>query len=222
MGITLVGTPLRWHLLGVMGGVCSADSGNSLGDREETVHVEPCCQQGMTAEEFVEHLTAVQSRVDNLTSAAGPKTKSVTVNVELIETILIDDDDGELLCTQCLKRASDRKGTGYVTRGQVDRLRNRVSFQLDDPSAEMDWKSQPAARKGTGFVTTAKLLEFLNEISDGEDDGPSSGVAASKLQLGAGPEIKCAPNRTGRKGTGFVTKAKLNKVLAIVGNDEDS
>jgi len=104
------------------------------------------------------------------------------------------------------------------------RLRNHVSFQLEDSDAQVEEKSR--IRKGTGFVSTAALFEFLNDIDDEEEDEPKPDDKMSKLQGSPQtgdfrPQIKSAPKRNGRKGTGFVTKAKLNKVLEVVGTEED-
>jgi len=195
-----------------MGGVCSVVS---LDEKAELLYIES---------DFVEQLAVVQTRLGNGAPGASAKTKCVTVNVELLETILIEVDDSELAGAQGLKCARGRKGTGYVTMEQVDRLRNHVSFQLEDSDAQVEEKSR--IRKGTGFVSTAALFELLNDIDDEEEDEPKPDDKMSKLQGSPQtgdfrPQIKSAPKRNGRKGTGFVTKAKLNKVLEVVGTEED-
>merc|ERR1719199_562381 len=133
--------------------------------------------------------------------------------MDVIETILLQADDPEVEEEPELKRAVNRKGTGFVTKKQVEAASTKVGFA---PGAEAEKDGTASAsterikgRKGTGYVTKERLLDVLNDLSDDE---------AGEAKLPAAAAVAPAPNRgKSRKGTGFVTKKKLEKLVATLG-----
>lgn len=134
------------------------------------------------------------------------------ISLTSIETILLEADDAQIEEVPELKRVQNRKGTGFITKKQVENVSAKVGFQggvPDDHKAATKESMRINGRKGTGFVTKEKLLAKLDEIADGESDM----AAASSDKKGA---------RAGdRKGTGFITKDKLKKLVDTLGEEDD-
>jgi len=165
----------------------------------------------LSVEEFVDAVEVAYKRTSIRTSR-GEKPHAF-INMDIIQTILIDDDDDGTNVS--FQRSSNRKGTGYVTKEEVDQLVDKgVQFAdvTDEELADLQTQLSDGARrrvkdrKGTAFVTKAQLITALEEASDEEPD-PNANSAP-------------APKRKGRKGTGFVSKKKLKKVVAILGEEE--
>mmetsp|Transcript_88082 Transcript_88082/g.196941 ORF Transcript_88082/g.196941 Transcript_88082/m.196941 type:complete len:203 (-) Transcript_88082:156-764(-) len=177
-----------------------------------------------------EDFVTAEALVDELVRHSGKDhqkgEKHVRVSVELIETILLQEE-GETQAPQVgFKRVSERKSTGFVSKANVADAANTVRLSLPPqdispaPADVAERASRVKDRKGTGFVTKEKLLHMLDEISDDEEDLDATEIeqkaAAAKVVAKSSKE-RCKE----RKGTGFVTKNKLKKVLAAVGEDED-
>lgn len=174
----------------------------------------------LTNEELVDSLI-------NKTNAGGPKAKGTTINLDIIETILLADETQP----KEFKRSSERKGTGWVSKDDIDSAANQVTFDKEKSSEDLAKGSgdgRVKARKGTGFVTKEKMMNLLDELSDeeaeqpllGQDDGakePQAVAASAPNIVGAEVKARCKA----RKGTGFVTKSKLKKVLDAVGDAEN-
>jgi len=164
--------------------------------------------------------------VNSLLDAQEPgKTKAngVQINLDVIETILLADDTAP----KEYKRASERKGTGWISKDEVTSALNAVSFQgnADSSADQKATDGRVKARKGTGFVTKEKMMHLLDELSDEEQEQPSDQGGAKPPQpattapapvVDAEVKARCKA----RKGTGFVTKSKLKKVLDAVGDPE--
>mmetsp|Transcript_88713 Transcript_88713/g.259287 ORF Transcript_88713/g.259287 Transcript_88713/m.259287 type:complete len:204 (-) Transcript_88713:186-797(-) len=157
--------------------------------------------------------------------------KHVKVNVELIETILLQDREGSTGGTGDMKRSSDRKGTGFVLKMDVEDAVNSV-VRLSLPPAEVTTSgegrvSRVKDRKGTGYVSKEKLLHMLENVSDDEEEELRTPSSKETEKAATGDLTLPVSSKTvkerceARKGTGFVTKAKLKKVLVAVGEDED-
>lgn len=186
-----------------------------------------CCPQALdksSEEQYVSPEEFVDSLVRH--SRGGKDGKEVKVNLELIETILLKDSDdaGDESGPIERKRASSRKPTGYISKDQMEEAVSSVRFA--DPPGQASASSESAARvkerKGTGFVTKEKLLHMLDELSDGEQEEDSAMILQKSEESAVSAEPKSERDRIkARKGTGFVSKSKLKKVLAAVGDDEE-
>jgi len=166
----------------------------------------------VTPDDFVNELARHSGRGQDATGG-----RHVQVNIEFIETILLQGDIADIE----FKRAADRKSTGFVSKANLEDAVNHVRFNAptsDGPPTAA--ASRVTERKGTGFVTKEKLLHMLDELSDDEDTDmalPPAAAQGSKPADSLTVKERCKA----RKGTGFVTKSKLKKVLAAVGQDED-
>eukprot|EP00933_Yihiella_yeosuensis_P065199 TRINITY_DN68905_c0_g1_i1.p1 TRINITY_DN68905_c0_g1~~TRINITY_DN68905_c0_g1_i1.p1 ORF type:complete len:218 (-),score=43.53 TRINITY_DN68905_c0_g1_i1:84-737(-) len=174
----------------------------------------------LSPEAFVENLVRRSESVANL--QGNCKVKGVKINIDLIETVLLADEEDileasrEVASHDCqatgLKRISDRKGTGFVTPNQIGKaVDHHVQFETE--AAEVK-KTRASTRKGTGFVTKEKLLLLLNEVGEDEDGEVSPEILAKA-------DAKDDGRKKQRKGTGFVTKKALAKVLASVDDEEE-
>jgi len=189
----------------------------------------------LSSAEFVETLTSATKHQQ----ADG---KHLLINVEVIETILLaeDEDDDEGEDARPLRRSQGRKGTGFVTKAEVESAAQRVSFTEggDGQGGALPVVIQPApkrkGRKPTGMVTKEQLLSALDQAGDDEDSDEESPAPApandtsnltlqDRTQINAGeklaPEqLQPAPKRKGRKPTGYVSKSKLRRVLDMFGD----
>jgi len=116
---------------------------------------------------------------------------------------------------------------GFVTKKQV--MFMDVSSATEDALPEAG--SRVRTRKTTGYVTKETLVKLLGDLSDEEEDMAEKAdkanqdaiVVAAKTKVekkGASSPRAIHQRCKARKGTGFVTKAKLRKVLDVVGEDE--
>lgn len=181
----------------------------------------------LTSEELVNALT--QASQDKVGTKKEPK-GTVSINIQVIETILLENLGDEPEPLEAAKRTSKgRKGTGFVSAQEVESAMERVSFRdanssdpnqtaqnvndVADPS-----RDRSKARKGTGFVTKEKLLEVLcdsdEEEGDGDEEEPEPKGKPDPVQ-----DTITKDRCRGRKGTGFVSKSKLKKVLDVVGSE---
>mmetsp|Transcript_116929 Transcript_116929/g.184937 ORF Transcript_116929/g.184937 Transcript_116929/m.184937 type:complete len:192 (-) Transcript_116929:19-594(-) len=186
-----------------------------------------CCKNGLDTSDELDDKTGMRKNVKFLThaelideisknSVRNAKGK-VLVNLEMIETILLEEDEDTATDMDQdqlqRKRVKDRKGTGFVTKKQVEAAAGKVGFadvQAEDKKAVNE---RIKGRKGTGFVTKERLLAALDSIESDEEEEPAD-IAK--------PVIAQAPVRgKGRKGTGFVTKEKLQKLISTIGDDEE-
>mmetsp|Transcript_102912 Transcript_102912/g.300276 ORF Transcript_102912/g.300276 Transcript_102912/m.300276 type:complete len:198 (-) Transcript_102912:70-663(-) len=195
-----------------MGSSCSSCCGPQ--HREPTVTFEQDANGLVTSQELVDAMARHQSG-----DRKGGEEKNVNINLDIIETILLTDDNSKM------KRAADRKSTGFVSQEQLKGAVNRVSFNDSDSKHLGPHNERVKDRKGTGFVTKEHLLQMLDVDSEEEEEdenGPPAKVGAAPIQ----PAVVMQANSDGggrskaRKGTGFVTKSKLKKVLAAAGEDE--
>lgn len=182
--------------------------------------------------------------VDTLVSAAtkGEKKGDVSINLELIETILLYDEDTNTTSPQ-VGRAEGRKGTGFIRKDQVAQAVSKVHIVDGSGGSEetLPHDGRVKARKGTGAVSKEKLLEILDNISDDEEE-EQGGATTVKVQVqevqqqasitseplpprSPGSPTKVLPSSSDRcktrKGTGFVSKGMLKKVLAALGEEEE-
>mmetsp|Transcript_62114 Transcript_62114/g.148138 ORF Transcript_62114/g.148138 Transcript_62114/m.148138 type:complete len:214 (+) Transcript_62114:129-770(+) len=190
----------------------------------------------VSGEALLEMLEAKASELHSADSSfqRKPSTK-VLINLELVETILMEqqeedglEDEGTDAPAKPAQKARGRKGTGFVTKEQVEAAlsksdRNSVSFAEEGEVQEQEPKQEGRSktRKPTGFVTKEKLLQALADMSDDDDDEDRG--AEEKKDAPPKPVAKPAPApvRGGkRKGTGFVSKKQLQKVIDIYGDDE--
>mmetsp|Transcript_107186 Transcript_107186/g.268700 ORF Transcript_107186/g.268700 Transcript_107186/m.268700 type:complete len:229 (+) Transcript_107186:203-889(+) len=177
----------------------------------------------VSQEEFVEQLVRTSS-------TSQEHAKQAMINLEHIETILMESQEPEN--AQPLRRASDRKGTGYITKDDLEAATQKISFR--EPS---DGGMPPIApapnrkgRKPTGMVTKEQLLEVLKAQADDEDEEEEDGVglspstaAATEANTGTkelSVEVAPVPKRKGRKPTGYVPKSKLRQVLQVFGDKD--
>lgn len=128
----------------------------------------------------------------------------------------------------------DTKGNStFVTKCQVESAckRGSVTFPAEVVQASTDEANRAQGRKGTGFVTKKHLLEILKDVdTDDEEDGetllnkskekapnakPPTGTIA-----GASTAVDIVQRCKDRKGTGFVTKKALKKVLIAAGETD--
>mmetsp|Transcript_32944 Transcript_32944/g.102146 ORF Transcript_32944/g.102146 Transcript_32944/m.102146 type:complete len:202 (-) Transcript_32944:148-753(-) len=195
---------------------CNPKDPNRVGGQE--------AQDLVTTHAFVEELARHSQRDED----GG---KHVRVNIELIETILLQDEEigpGDVEAAS-KTRTSNRNSTGgYISKLDVEDAVNthvrlsQTSANGQQPTVRV---SRVKDRKGTGFVTKEKLLNMLDDISDDEADDeivPPKKPAATLNEGTAGKGSTPVNERCKeRKGTGFVTKAKLKKVLVAVGEDEE-
>eukprot|EP00448_Togula_jolla_P004855 CAMPEP_0170602216 /NCGR_PEP_ID=MMETSP0224-20130122/18274_1 /TAXON_ID=285029 /ORGANISM="Togula jolla, Strain CCCM 725" /LENGTH=208 /DNA_ID=CAMNT_0010927043 /DNA_START=45 /DNA_END=671 /DNA_ORIENTATION=+ len=185
-------------------------------------------QSQLTSEEFVNSLAKI-----------GRPDGSLSINLDLVETILLTEEDKGKREVSHLPQDEVPAGTGH----------RRVSFQGEQlpgqaPPAETPSKSSRVkARKGTGYVTKEKLLNLLDKRDDEEEEG-EEGAEEEDEESGAetDAEVHASPKdqpATGfhpstpavagegdkksrckaRKGTGFVSKASLQKVLVACGEE---
>lgn len=143
-------------------------------------------------------------------------------------------------------RAKGRKGTGFVTKAIVQSVLDeeeddeeeadgkenktaRVNF-AEEPQSDEDEDAKSVGsgrakgRKGTGFVTKEKLQSVLNDLSEEEeaDDKESKAARVNFAEDEDDDAKSCGSGRAkGRKGTGFVTKEKLQSVLNDLSGEEE-
>jgi len=245
--------------LGIRMGVGgSATMGNSCCNNAATLHgdhehnEEDTCSRNNTGElrlpqaaignapvsneDLVEVILKAQSGM--YPDLKGGDGRHAMINVETIEMILLADEPEEEEETKPLRRAQGRKGTGYVSKAEVESAMSSISFSDDAIEAAAGAGQPPApnrkGRKSTGVVTKEQLLAALNEADGDEDEDDEDGEEApqlgskSQVNLEAktaantgerliGDQIAPAPKRKGRKPTGFVSKSKLRKVLDMFG-----
>lgn len=168
----------------------------------------------LTSEELVNALASLSQ--DKLGAGKGAAaTKGVSINISVIETILLETED------QMPARRSSvgRKATGFVSKDEVESALAKTHFSTDQDSPS---GGRSKTRKGTGFVTKEKLLEVLGNDSDEEDDDAVDPKAKdAKSAVSPSTATSAASDRCkARKGTGFVSKSKLKKVLDVVGDGD--
>jgi len=152
--------------------------------------------------------------------------RRISINVKAIQTVLYspeddeEEDEGEAAPPP---RKGPRKVTGYITKADLDSAVERMTEEEEEAEAEAKPRDQRIkARKGTGVVSKEKLLSLLMDDSDEEGEGTASEKALEKGKASPAVTEGTAQQRCkNRKGTGFVTKDKLKKVLAAVGEGED-
>lgn len=204
-----------------MGSTCCAGNPNSEGIIQEQSGLDIAEAKGkvLTHEEFADQL------------APGSDSRHAKINLEIIETIMLqpdDEEEDEPVQEAPVKRsAKDRKGTGFVTKKMVEEADKKapVFDEPEEPPKRLSAAGQRIkGRKGTGFVSKQKLLEALNGASDEEDEdddtggrGRTSGTSGGR---GAEPPKRVSKIKQ-RKGTGFVTKEKLKKIVANLGEEDD-
>mmetsp|Transcript_8351 Transcript_8351/g.19668 ORF Transcript_8351/g.19668 Transcript_8351/m.19668 type:complete len:209 (+) Transcript_8351:98-724(+) len=163
----------------------------------------------------------------------GRTSNKVLINLGLVETILLEDereDPSTILTSEpdapVARSARGRKGTGFVTKEQISAALEKsgpdgVSFSDEGIEVqEAKSESRTKSRKPTGFVTKEKLLHALANMSEDEDD--EEGEKQEEKMEAPAAVTQPAPVRSGkRKGTGFVSKKQLQKVINIYGEDDD-
>mmetsp|Transcript_29035 Transcript_29035/g.67546 ORF Transcript_29035/g.67546 Transcript_29035/m.67546 type:complete len:187 (+) Transcript_29035:77-637(+) len=181
-----------------------------------------CCHPSTRKEEeFVRSEEFVETLARH--SQSGKDDKQVRVDTKLIETILLkESDDNEPVTGK--HRVSDRRSADYLSKDDFQVAVASIDTGSTTPAPSKEAGGRVKERKGTGFVTKEKLLSMLDSFSDDEDEGPAlplqpESQAVPTSTAAADPK---SPNRCKvRKGTGFVSKAKLKRVLAAVGEEED-
>ncbi|CAE7251856.1 MCA1 [Symbiodinium sp. CCMP2592] len=137
----------------------------------------------VTAEEFAD-------RLDRQASKSKGKTGEVMINVDVIETILLEDtgasQDGKFIKPDAVEKAFDR-----------------VNSNNEEPRHSKD-------RKGTGFITKAMMMDILSKVEDEGDEEEIQSTA--EAVSGTGPARRNSRCKE-RKGTGYVSKDKLQKRL---------
>ncbi|CAE7511254.1 MCA1 [Symbiodinium pilosum] len=146
----------------------------------------------VTAEEFAEKLGRQASK-------SKAKTGEVMINVDVIETILLDD-------------TGTSQGDKYIKPEVVEKAFDRVNSNNEEPR-------HSKVRKGTGFITKAMMMDILSKVDDeGDEEEVQQTAEAVSDKNGSGRR----PSRCKeRKGTGYVSKDKLQKILAAAGEDGD-
>jgi len=172
-----------------------------------------------------------------LLERAGNKDKEktgATINLDLIETFLIDDDEDSRAGCEMAKRGRGKKGTGFITQQQIQKMvgtaegKSQVKFADDKEKEDME-KSRSSERKGTGFVTKDQLLKALQEVSeDEEEDDEEDEEETSATQERSKKIVTVTENESDdvgrerkavRKGTGYVSKQRLQKAMVKVRSD---
>ncbi|CAE7705103.1 MCA1 [Symbiodinium sp. CCMP2456] len=135
----------------------------------------------VTAEEFAD-------RLDRQASKSKGKTGEVMINVDVIETILLEDtgvsQDGKFIKPDAVEKAFDR-----------------VNSNNEEPRHSKE-------RKGTGFITKAMMMDILSKVEDEGDEEELQSTA--EAVSGTGPARRNSRCKE-RKGTGYVSKDKLQK-----------
>ncbi|OLP92838.1 Metacaspase-1 [Symbiodinium microadriaticum] len=135
----------------------------------------------VTAEEFA-------NRLDRQASKSKGKTGEVMINVDVIETILLEDtgvsQDGKFIKPDVVEKAFDR-----------------VNSNNEEPRHSKE-------RKGTGFITKAMMMDILSKVEDEGDEEELQSTADAVS--GTGPARRNSRCKE-RKGTGYVSKDKLQK-----------
>jgi len=174
----------------------------------------------MTQEEFVDMLVA---KSEEATPAPGKRAK---INMDLVDIILLHDEPEE---AKTLKRAKGRCSTGFIKADQVQAAISdheddkSVSFQKQPSLKGMGMKASNSQRKSTGAITKEDLLKILAEVDEEEDEDEEEEASREgsnmKVSFAAKEMEKGAERKSVRKGTGFVTKAMLQKVQKVYSGD---
>lgn len=190
-------------------------------------------QRAMSPQELVESLASA--------SKEGKRgSEGVQINLDLIETILLYDevgsadhadheegDEGEH--PKDPKRVGGRRATGYISKEQVETAVGTHVHYTDGEQEKLEHDGRVKARRATGAISKEKLLQLLENADDDEDeDEPVDIVAEDRKKAQAsqeGPAVgkqQTASDRCrNRKGTGFVSKNMLKKVLTAAGEDDE-
>mmetsp|Transcript_66660 Transcript_66660/g.124450 ORF Transcript_66660/g.124450 Transcript_66660/m.124450 type:complete len:208 (-) Transcript_66660:78-701(-) len=203
-----------------------------------------CCKVGEPQQSSTEHTSdervsseLLLDMLEKRASVLHPEQRTshkVLINLELVETILMEEEQEDAASAVQTSEPGQapprrgRKGTGFVTKEQVAAALeksgpNGVSFSDEGLEVqEAKSESRTKARKPTGYVTKEKLLHALENMSDEEDEDGKEGASEAPAAAAVVSEPEPAPARNGkRKGTGFVSKKQLQKVIDIYGEEDE-
>jgi hypothetical protein len=186
----------------------------------------------VTHEELVEVLSSIGLGDQ---SGTTPVRRTASINMSALETILLVEEEAsgvEELNGDASHRKGPQQGMGFVTKDVLKESMMRISFresQSQEGLGERNPDSAASKRKPTGAITKEKLLALLAaDDEEAEEDGLATDMAA-KVRILEGDHAGRADSDArapaarakARKGTGFVTKDKLRKVLAAAGEEQD-
>mmetsp|Transcript_5594 Transcript_5594/g.13131 ORF Transcript_5594/g.13131 Transcript_5594/m.13131 type:complete len:146 (+) Transcript_5594:272-709(+) len=141
-----------------------------------------CCHTSSALSDEKEEEARKAAALDDVETAVRAEQadgKHPLFNVKVIETILLENhenDDEE--DARPLRRAEGRKGTGYVTKAQVEAAAAQSVSFTDGADGQTDGAAappiviQPApkrkGRKPTGMVTKDQLKKVVDETEDSD------------------------------------------------------
>ncbi|CAL1167498.1 unnamed protein product [Cladocopium goreaui] len=158
-----------------------------------------CCDKTDPGEAFVTPDQFADKLVSQV-SKPSDKKGEVMINLDVIETILMDGDG-------TVAKADEK----YVSEQEVEKAIVRVN------SKDLPRGSKSSNRKGTGYITKAMMMDILSKVDDEEDEEEVQTTAEQKEKIRrSSTSSRCKE----RKGTGFVSKDKLQKILAAAGEEE--
>mmetsp|Transcript_23765 Transcript_23765/g.44909 ORF Transcript_23765/g.44909 Transcript_23765/m.44909 type:complete len:166 (+) Transcript_23765:87-584(+) len=163
-------------------GMCQCNLGNQSTESEIFV----------TAEEFAEKLERQASKPKG-------KTGEVMINVDAIETILLED-------------GYTKQDDKYIKGDAIEKAIQKVNSNTEEPK-------HSKVRKGTGFITKAQMMDILSKVDDEEDEEDLQ--ATADAANGTGEKGRRNSRCKERKGTGFVSKDKLQRILAAAGEEAE-
>ncbi|CAE8613685.1 unnamed protein product [Polarella glacialis] len=178
--------------------------------------------QPVTAAELGDFL---ESKSSFKAKEAGGGEKSFMINLDMIHTILLSPHEGTTTMKEAL-RLDERQATGFISMEEVSSALDKT-VKFEDPAVEqLAVRSDPVVdrsgkvRKSTGFISKAQLLNILEQAGDEEitvrgDEEITAPTTGPPETQGGGGRSKT------RKGTGFVSRASLQKVLEAAGEEDD-
>lgn len=124
----------------------------------------------------------------------------------------------------------ERQATGYIDKNKLKQMLDDCDSEEDDADDEQEDKPKPAApkdkgkvksRKGTGYVTKAMLAQAITDEDEEEEESDPKG---KRVSIEAVAKVIDNDNSAGsgkvgdksaksRKGTGYVTKDMMKKIL---------
>eukprot|EP00439_Symbiodinium_sp_Y106_P068509 s1505_g11.t1 len=116
--------------------------------------------------------------------------------------------------------------TGHGTDSEMFVTAEEFADRLDRQASKSKGKTgeeprHSKERKGTGFITKAMMMDILSKVEDEGDEEEIQSTA--EAVSGTGParrNSRCKELGAERKGTGYVSKDKLQKILAAAGEEE--
>merc|ERR1719296_304173 len=182
--------------------------------------------QYLTDKEFVDMISERSARFlpEGEDGKMGRK-DNFRVSVEYVEQLVLGDEEDEE-SKPPTRRASGRKGTGYVSKKDIEAADTKLSFadSVDiipgDASMPLQNARHSKGRKGTGFISKDQLLEALSKIEGESDEDVPEADEIKQVDIdvlphqGPNPDISTqaeVKRCKARKSTGFVTKERLKK-----------